>query len=139
MKTAMRKYEFTEEIKILCDGTALHRIRALIDIDLGWRVVKAGELGGWLENETNLSHFGKCWVYGDAKVYGNARICGNAIVWGDAEVYGDSKVYGGAMVCGDAEVYGDTKIGGDAIVRGINHIADDAFGSWIMNRFTKTE
>lgn len=32
MKTAMRKYEFTGETKTLCDGTALHRIRALIDI-----------------------------------------------------------------------------------------------------------
>lgn len=49
MKTAMRKYEFTGETKILCAGTELHRIRALIDIDLGWRVVKAGEMGGWLE------------------------------------------------------------------------------------------
>ena len=49
MKTAMRKYEFTEEVKTICDGTVLHRIRALIDIDLGWRVVKAGEMGGWLE------------------------------------------------------------------------------------------
>ena len=155
MKTEMRKYEFTGETEILCDGTVLHRIRALIDIDLGWRVVKAGELGGWLEKETNLSHFGKCWVYGDAKGYGNARICGHAEVWGnaevcdyakvygDAEVYCDAKVYGyakicgNAMVCGDAEVYGDTKIGGDAIVRGINHIADNACGSWYMKRFTE--
>lgn len=56
MKTEMRKYEFTGETKTLCDGTVLHRIRALIDIDLGWRVVKAGELGGWLEYERNLSH-----------------------------------------------------------------------------------
>ena len=88
MKTAMRKYEFTGEVMTLCDGTVLHRIRALIDIDLGWRVVKAGELGGWLEKETNLSHFGKCWVYGDAKVYGYARICGHAEAWGRAEVCG---------------------------------------------------
>ena len=113
MKTAMRKYEFTGETKTLCDGTVLHRIRALIDIDLGWRVVKAGELGGWLENETNLSHFGNCWVYGDAKV------CGRV------------------MVGGDVKVYGDTKISGDAIVCGTNHIADDACGRWYMKRFTE--
>ena len=135
MKTAMRKYEFTGETKTLCDGTALHRIRALIDIDLRLRVVKAGDLGGWLECERNLSHYGNCWVYGDANVFGNAEVwgnaevLGNAKVWGDAEVCGNAEVYGGAMVCGDAEVYGDTKIGGDAIVRGINHIADDVCGS----------
>ena len=127
MKTEMRKYEFTRENKIICNGTVLHRIRALIDIDLGWKIVKAGELGGCAI------------VWGDAEVYGDSKVYGGAMVCGDAEVYGDSKVYGGAMVCGDAEVYGDTKIGGDAIVRRINHIADDACGSWIMSRFTKTE
>jgi dUTPase len=27
-----------------------------------------GEIGGWIENEDNLSHCGDCWVYGDAEV-----------------------------------------------------------------------
>lgn len=167
MKTAMRKYEFTEETKTLCDGTVLHRICALIDIDLGWKIVKAGELGGWVEKEGNLSHIGKCWVYenakvygdaevygdariygdaevrgdtricGDAEVFGNANVYGNAKVWGNAKVYGDAKVCGYAEVCGYVKVYGDTKISGGAIVCVINHIADDACGSWYMKRFTE--
>ena len=113
MKTAMRKYEFTGETKTLYDGTTLYRIRALIDIDLGWKIVKAGELGGWVEKEGNLSHIGNCWVYENAKVYGNAKGCGNA------------------------KICGDTKISGDAIVCGTNHIADDACGRWYMKRFTE--
>ena len=143
MKTEMRKYEFTRENKIICNGTVLHRIRALIDIDLGWKIVKAGELGGWVEKEGNLSHIGKCWVYENAKVYGdaevfdNANVYGNAKVWGNAKVYGDAKVCGYAEVCGYVKVYGDTKISGGAIVCGINHIADDACGSWYMKRFTE--
>ena len=45
-----RKYEFTGEVK---DG--LNRIRALRDIpEFG---VKAGDLGGWIEKERNLSLF----------------------------------------------------------------------------------
>ena len=91
------KFEFTGEVKIVF-GIQLKRIRALADIDLGWKIIKGGELGGWLEKETNLSQFGNAWVYGNAKVYGNAEVCGDAKVCGDAEVYGDAKVYGDMFV-----------------------------------------
>ena len=122
MKTAMRKYEFTGETKTLCDGTVLHRIRALIDIDLGWRVVKAGELGGWLEKEGNLSHIGNCWVYDNAKVFGDAEVYGNAEVCGDAKVWGDAEVCDNAEVCGDAEVRGNAEVCGDAHVFDKDHV-----------------
>ena len=89
----MRKYELTEETKTLADGTVLHRIRAVKDFALAdGTEVLAGDLGGWIEKEYNLSHGGDAWVYGDARVYG------------DAEVFGDALVYGYAEVCGDAEV-----------------------------------
>lgn len=57
----MKKYEFTGETKIRC-GITLHRIRALKDFG----VVCAGDIGGWIEKESNLSHEGNCWVYGEA-------------------------------------------------------------------------
>ena len=66
----MRKYELTEETKTLADGTVLHRIRALLDIP--WHGVKAGELGGFVEGENNLSQDDNAWVRGDACVSGNA-------------------------------------------------------------------
>ena len=34
--------------------------------------VKEGDLGGYIEKESNLSHDGDAWVYGNAKVSGNA-------------------------------------------------------------------
>ena len=126
MKTAMRKYEFTEEVKTICDGTVLHRIRALIDIDLGWRVVKAGELGGWLEHERNLSHYGNCWVYGNAKVYGDAEVCGDARICDNAEVFDNANVYGDAKVCGNAKVWGKANVYGDAKVWGKAKVYGDA-------------
>ena len=58
-----RKYELTDET-IICDGRILHRIKALRDFGN----VKARELGGWIEKESNLSHSGNCWVYDEGEV-----------------------------------------------------------------------
>ena len=79
----MIKYELTNETKTLTDGTVLHRIRALRDISLYG--VKAGDLGGWIEKENNLSQDGDAWVSVNAKVSGNANVYGDAEVRGDAD------------------------------------------------------
>lgn len=89
-----RKYELTDE-KITVGGTTLYRIRALRDIG---DCVKAGDLGGFIKSENNLSHSGSSWVYGNAHVYDNAQVYGNAWVCGNAYVYGDAYVYGYAYV-----------------------------------------
>ena len=65
-----KKYELTNETKTLAGGTVLHRIRALRDIPRFG--VKAGELGGFVEGENNLSQDGDAWVFDNAEVYGNA-------------------------------------------------------------------
>ena len=93
-----KKYEFTGETKDW-DGRTLRRIRAIVTI----AYVEAGELGGWIEAESNLSQNGNAWVSGDAKVYGDAKVCGNAWVYDNAEVYGDAKVSGNAKVCDSAD------------------------------------
>lgn len=141
-KAMERKYELTDETKEAF-GRTLHRIVAVRSFDY----VKAGEKGGWIEKESNLSHEGFCWVYDDAmvfadavvsgnakvirhatvcdtaKVYGNAKLMDNAAVYGRAEVYdeasvcGRTDVYGDATVCGDAEVRGDAVLREDAVVR----------------------
>ena len=65
-------WEFTGETKIHL-GTTLKRIRASVGLELkcGVVIVK-GELGGWIEKESNLS--GNAWVSGNAKVYGDALV-----------------------------------------------------------------
>ena len=77
----------------------LYRIRALKDFS----DIKAGTLGGYVENEDNLSHDGNAWIYGNAKVYGNARVCGNAEVCGDAEVFGNARVCSNACLKANAD------------------------------------
>ncbi|MDE7390189.1 MAG: hypothetical protein K2M82_04530 [Lachnospiraceae bacterium] len=102
----MKKYELTEETREWY-GITLHRIKALKDIGSS---VKAGDLGGWVQSENNLSHKGGCWVHGNARVCDNAEVYSNARVYGNAEVHGDAEVYGNARVCGDAEVYGNALV-----------------------------
>ena len=82
----MKKFEFTGETKILFNGTILHRVKALVEIKLGYFIVKAGDLGGWIEKEENLSQVDNAWVCDNAWVWGNAEVCGNAWVCGDSYV-----------------------------------------------------
>ena len=110
-----KKYELTDETKEIW-GITLHRIRALMDIPRYG--VRAGDIGGWIEAESNLSQDGDAWVGGDARVYRNARVYGNAVVCGDARVYGEACVNGNARVCGDARVYGEALVNGNAEVSG---------------------
>lgn len=82
----MKKFELTSEFITNIFGTKLFRIKALIEFGN----VKAGELGGFVEKEENLSQDGNAWVYDNARVYGDACVCGDARVCGDACVYGDA-------------------------------------------------
>ncbi len=63
----MKKFELTTDTKPFL-GRKLFRIKALISFG----DVKAGDLGGYIEKESNLSHDGNAWVYGNARVYGDA-------------------------------------------------------------------
>ena len=126
----MKKYELTTNTKMRF-GRKLFQIKALVSFG----DVAAGDLGGYIEKEENLSHDGDAWVYGDAKVDGNAWVAGDARVNGDARVYGDAKVYGNAWVSGDARVNGDARVYGDAQVSGdADYICFKGFGS--VNRNT---
>ena len=123
------KYEFTGETKTvntLLRTITYRRIRAKV----AFGIVKAGDVGGWIEKEENLSDdsnawvsgnarvSGDAWVFGNAEVSGNARVFGNAEVSGNARVFGDARVFGNARVSGDAEVSGNAWVSGDAEVSG---------------------
>ncbi len=143
----MKKYEFTDETRTI-SGHVLHRIRALRD----FANVKAGDLGGWIECENNLSHDGDCWIFDNACVFdqasvsGNARIadeaqvCDKATIEGDAEIldeacvndnahiseeafiYGQAHIYGHADICGHTIISDNASIGGEVHIKGTTHI-----------------
>lgn len=108
-----KKFELTS-ITIEWKGRKLFRIKAL----KSFSGVKAGELGGYIESENNLSQDGNSWIYDDAKVYDNAKIFGNAHVRNNAEVFGNAKVYD------DAEVFGNAKVCANANIKEDGWVSD---------------
>ena len=63
----MKKFELTTDTKMRF-GKKLFRIKALISFGN----VRAGDAGGYIEKEENLSQSGDAWVSGNAEVSGNA-------------------------------------------------------------------
>ena len=123
----MKKYELTTNTK-MCFGRKLYQIKALKDFG----DVKAGDLGGYIEKEENLSQDGIAWVfdnacvYDNAQIYDGAQIYDNVCVYGNAYVYGDAKVFGNACVYDDAEVFDNAQVYGDAKVFGDACVCDNA-------------
>ena len=76
-----KKYEFTTEEK-----NGLKRIKAI----RSFGNVLAGELGGFIEKNENLSHSGNAWVSDNASVFGDASVFGNAWVSDNASVFGNA-------------------------------------------------
>lgn len=145
----MRKYQYPEAKKkyqmtdttINHRGRRLHQIQALIDF--GW--VRAGDLGGFIETEKNLSHAGNCWVDVGAKVYDHAFVLTGAYVGEGAEVfdnasvgdiarvfgvsaavYGRAQVFGDTIICGNARVYECARVFGQAVIEGYVHVFGNA-------------
>jgi len=110
-----KKYKFTDET-IEHEGITLRRIQAV----RSFKHVKEGNLGGWIQKESNLSHEGDCWVgdeamvYDAAQVYDNAQVYEHASVYEEALVGGDASVFGEACLFGEVQAFGDVRVCGDA-------------------------
>lgn len=113
-----KKYEFSEET-LEIDDHILHRIVALKDFS----DVKKGDLGGFVEKESNLAQEGNCWIYNDAAVYngavvyGDARICDKSRIFDYAIVRNSARIKDSAEICDKAIVCGNAEIKGNAIIR----------------------
>lgn len=116
MKKEGKKYIMTADT-IVFAGIKLSRIKALRDFGN----VKAGELGGYIYSEKNLSHYGTCWVSDNAQVRDNAFVGGSAqvrdraIVCDFAIVRDLATVSDIAVVGGYAIVDDDSRVSGESI------------------------
>lgn len=129
----MKKYTFLGETKVLNDGVEVHRIVAVTDfMDLDGETVNAGDWGGWIESEKNLSQDGIAWVrvtaivHGNAVVKDNALISNEAVVSSNAKIKGNARVNGHARVRGDAQVRNHAEVTDRAIVQGATIITNYA-------------
>ena len=80
----MSKYKLTNKSVAHWSGKTLFQIEATASFGS----ISKGDLGGYIEKESNLSQDGDAWVSGNARVYGDARVYGNAWVYGNALVSG---------------------------------------------------
>lgn len=133
----IRKFELTTK-SIDWLGKKLFRIRALTTFG----DIQAGDEGGYLEKEENLSHDGDAWIYDNAKVFDNVTISGNAQVRDNVTISGNvqvrdnvtirdnAQVFGNAMIRDSAEVSNKAVVHGEAEVRDNAKIYDNA---WVHN------
>lgn len=126
----MKKFELTSE-SINWFGRKLFRIKALKT----FQGVNCGDIGGFIEEENNLSQHGNCWVSGNAKIYDRSKVCGNAHVSDAAEVFGGALISGNAEISGNARITSHSWVGGNSIVYGHAELFDSAwiFGAEIFD------
>ncbi|WBM68843.1 YdcK family protein [Buttiauxella sp. WJP83] len=113
----MNKYQLTGDARLhdyLIDGkkqqVKLWQVMALYDFG----DVKAGQLGGWIENEDNLSQHGHCWIYGS-----------ECVVYGGSNVADDAQIHGSSTLCHQAHVSGKSFVE-QSLISGECHIFDAA-------------
>jgi UDP-3-O-[3-hydroxymyristoyl] glucosamine N-acyltransferase len=153
-----QKYRILPDRQMALKSVTLYRIQALRDIyDENQKLIaEAGDIGGFIEKEENLSQEGSSWIKysaivcenarvfdnatvldyarvgGNAKIFENARVGGSTKVFEDAEVFGNArtlhcaKIYGNAKVGGNAIIYDEAEIFGNAVVSGDVHVCKKA-------------
>ena len=115
-----KHFKLTDETRKR-NGTTLHRIQAIVD--LPEHGVKSGNIGGWVEKESNLQD--RAWVFHDAIVRDEAIVAGEAVVKHQAVVRGEADVTENAVVMEHAYVGGGATVFGNAIVRDNTEITGD--------------
>lgn len=117
----MLKYKMTDNT-LMVNGRVLHQIVALKDFGM----VSKGELGGWIEDYSNLSQEGRAWVADNACVYASAKVTQNAFIGDSARIAGTALITGNALINDNAYVYGNAEVEGHAHVYSNAHIYGDA-------------
>lgn len=114
----MNKYEILTNDSIIYNDKTLYRIRLLKDIGNG-DTFKAGEIGGYIENEFNLSQDGECWVDKNSKVIGNVKIYDNALINNstvtninneESKIHGESIIVNATVNISGCDIYDNAKI-----------------------------
>lgn len=130
-----KKYKLREDLYIYHRGRKLYRIEALKDLD----GVRKGDLGGFIEGEHNLSHFGNCWLYDYSLAYDTAYVSGDAKLYNEVKAYDNCRIYGNSQIhdyCDigeNAKIYGNSQLWGYCTVQGYSsvygnsQIYDDTF------------
>lgn len=130
----MNKYRLSDETRLHHWHNGEHKtavtLRQLI-ATRDFADVTCGSRGGWVENESALSHEQDCWIYDQnsvvfagAQVYGNARITQPCVISHHAQV-GDNAWVDGAEISHGARLSNNVTVQA-SVVRGECHLFDNA-------------
>lgn len=117
------KYTILEEDTREYKGRTLHRIRSNKD----FADVRVGQLGGWVEDQWNLSQEGRCWIYDEAVVMDNATVRHDAQVRNLAEICDNAWVAEEARVTDDAIVCDHAMVSGKALIQNYASVTGETF------------
>ena len=117
----MNKYKILyDDKKEVYDDVFVYRVQALKHFS----DVKAGDIGGYVQSENNLSQEGDCWIYDDAIAYNNSKIIDNAKVCNKAILADNAIVMEDATVKDEAYIVGNGNILGKAVISEYSYIED---------------
>jgi hypothetical protein len=97
----MKKYELVNPTTKIIDGLSydLFQIKALKNFTISWynTDILAGDLGGFVQSENNLSQEGSCWLFNDSVVINNAKVLNESVVK-NSTIYNDATIKGSSNI-----------------------------------------
>ena len=117
----MLKYRLLLSDRCVIDGVTLYRIQALKDFG----DVKAGDLGGYIADSSQLSQNGNCWIYSKSNKLVSGRVTENAII-NSLGSNRDSIINGDVFICENSKILNDVDIFGSVDIRGNSIISSKA-------------
>lgn len=125
-RAPLPKYKLTGKFKMFL-GEKVFQIQALRNFD----TVQAGDFGGYIQSEHNLSHSGLCWVAQRAVVCHQAQVLDNAwamdasVVKESATLRGNAYIFDRVTLRGTCNVEDNVVLHGDLVVGGKVHLRYD--------------
>lgn len=103
------KYILTSH-SIEFEGRILYRIQAVKDFSN----VKRGDIGGYVETTDNLSQYGNCWIYNDAKAMDGSMVLDDSILEGQSVMKNQSTLSHNARCSGASKLHHKSWVGENA-------------------------
>ena len=114
------KYTLKPDIR---NGKNVFRVVALRDIKA--YNVKAGDVGGFVDSEANLTHFGNCWIKDNAYASESSRVMGDSLICDNVLLYENTQIRGNAICMENATICGNVVVDKCSMVKGHCNISGD--------------
>lgn len=113
-KRCNSKFGILLDDRIIKDGHILFRLIALTDSVNGR--FKSYDLGGYIEEESNLDKEGSSWIDYTSLVYDKARILDNAYIRDNSTIANSSEIIGNVIVSNNCNVINNTIITDNSVI-----------------------